>query len=115
MEVELPQSYAKITGQSYIETDNSIVYLKLFVLKLTNYEPELIPLILSFIFHLCSHGYYINSLVYLLTSINMSKLDMSYYPNYAKKVVCNLTVKKFNLAPQKFSISTLAVILPQPP
>jgi hypothetical protein len=96
MEVDLQQSYAGITGQSYIETDYSVNDLKLFILKLTNYEPSLIPLILSFIIHLDRrNGYYINSFVCLLTGINITKLDMSYYPNYSNNVVCNRTIKKF--------------------
>ena len=95
MNIEKQECYAEMTGQSYIETDYPIVCLVLFILKLTNYEPGLIPNILSFILHLNKlNGYYVNSLVCLLTGINITKLDTS-YPNYLKCIRCKSKVKKF--------------------
>ena len=96
MDIEKQECYGQMTGQSYIETDYPIVCLGLFIKEVSYIEPGLIQIILSFILHLNKrNGYYVNSLVCLLTGINITKLDTSYYQNYSNNVVCNRTIKKF--------------------
>jgi hypothetical protein len=95
MYIEQYECYGQMTGQSYIETDYSINDLKLLIQLLLYYEPGLIQIILSFILHLNNYNkYHINSLVCLLTGININKLDTS-YPNYLKYIGCKSKVNKF--------------------
>ncbi len=95
MDIEQYECYGQMTGQSYIETDYSINDLKLLIQLLLYYEPGLIQIILSFILHLNNYNkYHINSLVCLLTGININKLDTS-YPNYLKYIGCKSKVNKF--------------------
>jgi len=95
MDIEKQECYGQMTGQSYTETDYSINDLKLLMQLLFDYESGLIQIILSFILHLDkSNRYHINSLVCLLTGININKLNTS-YPNYLKYIGCKCKVKKF--------------------
>ena len=91
------ECYGKNSNQRFIETDYSIIELSYFINKLSNYEPGILSTIIYFIIHFNSvNTYNINSLFYLITSINIKDLDCKDFISYSQNILYNLSIKKLN-------------------